>query len=224
MITLSSFYKENPPLPLKQKIIKFLQKFVLKKCSAIVFSTEFQKNIFESAYGLDSQKLFIIENFYGEKEQDIEPKIKNFLWAGRFIKFKNIEMIKGAFDEARKERGDIELEISENITHEELKNKIKNCYAIIYSSLTEISPNFVLDAIGFSKPFITAKDCGFYDKLKNIGLFVNPLDKEDIKNKILFLAENGNYEQYQKKVAGFNFSHSWREIADEFIAIYKKYH
>ena len=46
MVLLNDFYDKLPKLPLKHKIIKVLQKFVLKNCSAIIFSTEFQKNIF----------------------------------------------------------------------------------------------------------------------------------------------------------------------------------
>ena len=223
MVLLGDFYNKLSKLPLKQKIIKFLQNFVLKNCSVIIFSTEFQKIIFEKAYGLDEKKLFIVENFYpirnkisngtsGEKLKE-----KKFLWAGRFIKFKNIEIMEKAFNKAKKEKGDIELEISKNIAHEELENKIRDCYAVIYPSLTEISPNFILDAIGFNKPFITTRDCGFYEKMKDIGVFVDPLDMEDIKNKILFLADEKNYQEYKKRVENFNFTHSWEEIADEFL-------
>jgi glycosyltransferase involved in cell wall biosynthesis len=60
------------------------------------------------------------------------------------------------------------------------------------------------------------------EKLKDIGIFIDPLDRKDIKNKILFLAEDKNYNSCKEKIASFNFTHSWNEIAEEFLDIYKK--
>ena len=76
--------------------------------------------------------------------------------------------------------------------------------------------------MGANKPFILTKNCGLGDKLKDIGVFIDPFDKEDIKKKILFLADEKNYSEYKNKIANFNFTHSWSEIADEFLNIYKK--
>lgn len=224
LITLSDFYKEIPKLPLKQRLIFYLQKFALKNCSALAFNTEWQKKIFAKTYGLDSQKTYVIENFYPVRNiiSNGTGGEKNFLWAGRPIKLKNINILKDAFSEAEKENNSIKLEISEKISWTELMKKIQNCYAVILPSLSDISPNFIIDAISLNKPFILTKETGLYEKLKDIGIFVNPPDKEDIKNKILFLAEEKNYNEYKNRIADFNFTHSWQEIADEFIGIYKK--
>ena len=100
--------------------------------------------------------------------------------------------------------------------------KIQSCYAVILPSLSDISPNFILDAIRADKPFVLTKETGFYDKLKDIGVFIDPLNSEDIKNKILFLANDKNYWEYKKRVENFNFIHLWREIVDEFLGIYNK--
>ncbi|MBU2109664.1 glycosyltransferase family 4 protein [Patescibacteria group bacterium] len=222
LITLNEFYANMPKLSLKQKIIFFLSKFVLKNCTALVFSSEWQKNIFEKNYGLDSKKSFIIENFYGEKIASIKPREKNFIFAGRLIKLKNLEMLKDAFKEASKKDKGIKLEIVENLPHENLIKKIQKSYAIILPSLSEISPNFILEAISANKPFIMTKETGLYEKLKNTGIFINPMDKEDIKAKVLFLDKEKNYYEYKNRIANFNFTHSWQEIADEFLEVYKK--
>jgi glycosyltransferase involved in cell wall biosynthesis len=220
-ITLSEFNKNMPKLSLWHKVIFILSRFIMKNCSALVFNTEWQKDIFEKTYELDSKKSFVIENLYPTKNQ-ISSKAsreKIFLWSGRDIKLKNLETLKDAFIMAQKESSEIKLEISEKVSHDELMEKIKNCYAVILPSLSEVGPNFILEAISFGKPFILTKETGLYEKLKNVGVFADPLDKEDIKNKILFLADDKNYQEYSKKVEGFNFTHSWREIADEFLNI-----
>ena len=219
LIKLTDFYKKQPALPLKSKIIFFLQKFVLKNASALAFNTNWQKDIFQKYYKLDGQKIFVVENFYGGKAENQDFDEKVFLWAGRQIKLKNLETLKKAFAEAERERPDIKLKISEGISHEELAEKIKNCYAVILPSISDVAPNFVIDAISLNKPFILTKETGLYEKLKDIGIFIDPFDAEDIKEKILFLSEDGNYKEYKKMVSGFNFTHSWREIADEFLKI-----
>ncbi len=221
-LTIKDFYDKKPKLSLKFKLVFSLSKFVLKNSSAIVFSTKWQRDIFIKNYGLDFNKTFIIENFYGDKKNNAEPIGKNFLWAGRRIKIKNLSLLETAFSEAQKQNSSIKLNISEKISHENLMEKIKNCYAVILPSLSEISPNFILDAISFNKPFILTKETGFYEKLKEIGLFVDPLDKEDIKNKILFLTDGKNYLEYKNRISNFKFGHSWKEIASEFLDIYKK--
>lgn len=221
LITLKDFYERRPKLPSKHRLIFFLSKICLYNASAVVFSTEWQRDVFQKAYNLTPSNLFIIENYYGEKIKSGEPQEKNFLWAGRPLKLKNIILLKNIFEELKKQGIDARLEIVENLPHSELMERIKNCYAVILPSVSDISPNLILDAIRLNKPFILTKETGIFEKLKNIGIFVDPLDKKDIKNKLLFLVESRNYENYKKKIENFNFIHSWRQIAEEFLKIYK---
>ena len=242
-MTLKDFYDKKPKLSLKQKIIFSLSKYVFNNCSALIFSTDWQKKIISENYNVKNKNLFVIENFYGEKinprtykvgeggkpphlyigegVKSFEPKEKNYVFAGRLIRLKNLERLKNAFAQAQKINPEIKLEIISKISHIELMEKIQSCCAVILPSLSDISPNFILDAIRADKPFILTKETGFYDKLKDIGLFIDPLNSEDIKNKILFLANDKNYGQYKNKMADFKFTHSWKEIVGEFLEIYK---
>jgi len=225
LITLEQFYKDVPLFSVKEKLIFFLTKLVLNNSSAVVFTTDWQMNIFKKPYNLEKteqkNKIYVIENFYGNKIQDSGFQEKNFLWAGRSLKLKNLEILKSAFNEAQKEYNLIKLEISEKTFHNELIKKIQNCYAVIQPSLSDVSPNFILEAIRANKPFILTKETGLFERLRNIGLFIDPLNRGDLKNKILFLANDKNYFEYKEKIASFNFFHSWAEIANEFLTIYK---
>ena len=69
---------------------------------------------------------------------------------------------------------------------------------------------------------ILTKETGLYEKFQNIAVFIDPFNREDIKQKILFLADEKNYEEYKKRVANFNFQHSWQQIASEFLDIFEK--
>lgn len=213
LIKLKDFYHKKPKLPVKHKIIAFLQRFTIKKASALAFNTHWQKEFFEEVYNLNPKNNFVIENFYSAKIPSLEPKEKKFLFAGRKIKFKNLMLL----EEISKE-----LEIVDNLPQEKLQEKIKSSYALIVPSVSDFAPNFIIEGLSFNKPFILTKECGLYEKLKDIGVFIDPFDKNDIKNKILFLSEDKNYNEYKKRIANFNFTHSWQEIADEFLDIYKK--
>ena len=220
-ISLKDFYIKKPELSLKQRMISKLSQFVFSNSSALVFSTDWQKKIIETNYFVKNN-LFIIENYYGPKLDSFKPKEKNYIFAGRAIKLKNIERLKAAFNEAKKIDSGIKLEIFSKISHEELLIKIQSCYAVILPSLSDISPNFILDAIRANKPFILTKETGLDNKLGDVGLFIEPFNKNDIKEKVLFLVDDKNYLEYVKKLENFNFTHSWKEIVDEFLEIYKK--
>jgi len=219
MIPLSEFYKNHQEFTFKEKTIYFFTKFLLKSSNNIIFSTQWQKDIFKDAYGIADSKTSIIENFFGGKIESHESKRKNFLWYVRDIKIKNGDVLKKTFEKARVEKKEIELDTG-NTTHEELIRKIRECYVVILPSLSDISPNYILDAIRFNKPFILTKHSGYTQKFKEIGVFVDPLDENDMKDKILYLAEDLNYEKHKNLIKNYNFTHSWNEIADEFLKIF----
>lgn len=219
LVTLEDFYKNMPALSLKHKIIFKLSKFILRNSFANVFNTAWQKNIFEKYYKLDRNKNFVAENFYPEKQKGNEPVRKNFIFAGRDIKLKNIRILNSAFDLAKAENPEIELEILSGLAYDNLMEKIRNCYALILPSITDISPNFILEAISFNKPFIMTRETGLREKLEGIGIFIDPFSQEDIKNKILFLADDKKYDDAREKITNFNFTHSWKQIASEFLDI-----
>lgn len=224
LITLKDFNEKikNISLSFKYKIIFWLTGFVMRNADAIVFNSAWQKEIFKKSYELNPEKLFVIENYCGEKLKRSGFKEKNFFWVGRQLKLKNIDLLKESFSDAQKENADIKLELSEEISHEELLKKIQDCYAVILPSISDISPNFILAAIRCGKPVILTKETGLYDKLQNIAIFINPFSREDIKQKILFLADEKNYAEYKRRVDNFNFQHSWQDIANEFLEIFRK--
>lgn len=222
LIKLKDFYKKQPALPLKFKIIAILQKFALKNASAVAFNSSWQKELFETIYRLDAKKNFIIENFYPTKIGGMEHKEKNFLFAGRRIKFKNLKLLEEVFEELKKEGSKAKLEMVDNLSQEKLQEKIKNSYAIITVSVSDFAPNFIIEGISAGKPFILTKECGLVEKLNGLGIFADPFDKNDIKKAVLSLTNGDSYNRYKEKITAFNFTHSWEEISGELLNIYKK--
>ncbi len=221
-IPLNAFYKENthfPALTYKEKAIFKITRHVLKHCAFYAFTTEWQLELWKEPYALQAAKSKIVTNFMGKKLPSFEPERKIFLWAGRPIFLKNISMLKEAFEAAQEIDSSIALECIQ-APQEVLQAKIAQCYAVIVPSLSEVSPNLILDALRHSKPFIVTKHNGLSAQLEGCGISIDPLDKNDIKDKILLLANEDAYAKERKKVEQFSRTHSWQEIADEYKSLF----
>jgi len=221
LVLLREFYKTRlGNLSLKEKITFYLMRWALKNLSAIIWSTEWQKNIFMDPYDLKDQRHFIVENYYGPKILSKNSKVKNFVASTRKTKWKNRETLQKVFAQGEVVKSGVILD-TDVIPHDEFLDRLSASYAVIVASLGDISPNTILDAIRSNKPFVLTRENGLYNRIKDIGLFVDPQDPEDIKNKVLWLAKRENYEGQRQKIEGFTFTHTWEEIADEIINIWK---
>ncbi len=219
LITLQKFYEKIPALSLKEKLVFLLTKKILSKAHKLVFSTSWQKDIFMSVYAFPKDKAAVIENYFGVHEAGAPFQEKNFVWAVRPLKLKNGRMLYRAFGEAKKRDPSLVLDDG-RYPYDILLNRIKSAYAVILPSISDVSPNLIIDAITHGKPFIMTTESGYFEKFKNIGLFVNPFSEEDITEKILTLANPSPYNFYREKVAGYTFTHSYREIVSEYLKLY----
>jgi glycosyltransferase involved in cell wall biosynthesis len=144
------------------------------------------------------------------------------LLIGRPIQFKNYKRIKDAFSLAKEENKNISLEVITDVAQDYLFEKISKCYAILSISIGEISPNLIMESITFNKPFILTKENGISKRVGDIAIIANPLSIHDIKEKILFLADENNYKNQEMKIRNFNFIHTYNNIAGEIIKISEK--
>ena len=220
LVLLRNFYKSRmDKFSLKEKIIFFLTRFVLRHADGIIFSTKWQRDIFTPAYRIDLDKTAIVENYYGPKINSFSSNSKNFIAGTRPLKWKNSVRIAEAFRQVGTEA----KAVYDNHTfpHDKFIDAVTHSYGVIIASLGDVSPNTILDAIRANKPFILTRETGFYEKLKDVALFVDPEDVSDIAKKIALLCDPAVYETYKNKVARFGFTHSWEEIAKEIILIFK---
>ena len=227
-ISLLEFYERMPLLSLRERFSFFAMRTLARRADALVFNTAWQKNIFCKAYTVSACKTFVVENLYPPKaavtvSHGTKPSGKKvFLWAGRPARWKNIDALKRAFAQASRANPDIVLEMVSDASHHELEEKFKTCWAIILPSLTEIGSNTILEALAFNVPFILTRETGLADRLADVGLLVDPKNKEDMADKILFLADPAQREAYVRKATNFRFTHSWEEIAKEFESIFSR--
>ncbi len=220
-VLFRNFYKDEiSNLSFKERVIFSVTKWTLLNTSFIVFSTEWQRGIFIDAYGLDKNKTGIIENYYGDKEDSVDFDSKTFIASGRELVLKNSKILKEVFDEIRITHNDVSL-YSKNEKYRLFMEKISHSYAVVSVSISEISPNLILDAIRLNKPFICTREVGIFDRIKDAGIFVDPLNKDEIKNAVLRLLDKDEYQKAKERISDFSFTHSWTQIADEFLRVSK---
>ncbi len=222
LVTLPQFYKTRvPKLSFKERFIFSLTKSILNSVDAVIWSTEWQKNIFTEPYELQKQKHFVVENYYGPRFPSQSYTKKNFVAFSRKLKLKHIDFLKKIFNRSDVIHSGAVLDTGTVEKGHFLEN-LKNSYAVIVASLSDISPNVILDAIRCQKPFILTKENGLYDRVGEIGLFVDPMDEEDVARKVIWLSNEVNYQNQKKKIELFSLVHTWEDIASEYINVYNQ--
>jgi glycosyltransferase involved in cell wall biosynthesis len=224
-IPLPLFYKNRRLWSIKDKIIYSLSNFQFKHASALVFNSNWLMNLYLENYSFKSNKCSIVRNFFNKDFQNeimFSREKRNFLWAGRDIPLKNLKMLKNSFNELISDYKDIGLEIISDISHEELQNKIKNSYALVLPSISDVSPNFILEGIGFGKPFLVTKYTGIIDDFNDCGVFVDPLNSDSIKKGLVDLLNEENYKRFRDNINQKQANNSWTDISSDFIDLIKK--
>lgn len=221
-VLLSNFYDtEKTNFSRKEKIIFKLTKWTMQNASRIIFSTDWQRRIFVKAYDLDLKKTSIVENYYGQKESDYDFESKIFIASARNLVWKNMALLKDIFGRITKQKSEVSL-FTQNLPYQKFMGKMSKSYAVVLISLGDISPNMILDAIRLNRPFIATREVGIYDRIKDAGIFVDPLNEKEIEEAILNLLTEEGYKSTKEKVRNFNFVHTWGEIAKEFLEIAEK--
>jgi len=220
-VLLRNFYEEEKGnFSRKDKIIFNLTKWTLANVSKIIFSTEWQRDIFIKAYGVKIEKTSIVENYYGPKENSLNPSRKIFVVSSRDLRWKNITLLRKVFTRIKADHPEVDL-FTDNIPFTDFMKKVEGCYATIQVSLGDISPNLILDSIRHNKPFICTREVGVYDRIKDAGVFIDPLDESEIEKTVIDLLDENNYKTAVEKVKNLSFTHTWKQIAVEFLDVFK---
>jgi glycosyltransferase involved in cell wall biosynthesis len=225
MVLFKNFYNTSlNKLSRKEKLIFKLGGEALRKASLIVYSTEWQRSIFEKAYKLDSKKSRIIENFCGARDEFITPENRTFVAGTRDLKWKNIDALKRAFKQAQveiKNKGfeDIEFDTTKAV-YDNFQERMRRSYAVILTSIGDISPNMIFDAIRVGTPFILTQETGIANRVKDCAIFVDPMNEKDIKDKIVWISDPQNRATQAEKIKKFTWVHTWANICDEFVSLH----
>lgn len=238
---LLEYYKEE--MDPKEKVIISLHKFVFSQCDKVFFSTNWQADLYKKFFNIPKEKFLVINNAFPDiKYTDGSTKVASkIVFYGRFIKLKNISFVLelaknhkeykyyiiGDGPEKDNIRNMIEVEglgenvfIKESMIHSELLNFLSDAWLIILPSISEVSPNTVLEAIKLGKPILLTQECGFYEKYKESLLFFDPQDYSDMSSHINHLKKEENYTKYIEKIKNINTDRDWSSVSNDYLEVF----
>lgn len=242
-LALRDYYEQG--LHKKDWLRFMLIKWVFGRADMLIFTTRFQADIFVQYYGCDKKKLAFIENPLPNimLEAPARERSKEILCAGRIINKNNIRRLIQAFASIPQE--EIELLIigegeqkpelenylrdqkKKNIRFEsalsrnELTTRIAHSYAMVFPSLTDISPNTMLDCIAAGTPFITSKEIG-YDWVLKSAIHFDPRNTEDIKKALETIMSAGGYEKARQALASLHYTYSFEQAAKDTLCLFER--
>ncbi len=250
--TLHSFY-ENEDSRLF-KTLKSFQARMLRKFNHIIVPSEYYKNILTTNFNINQENITVIKNPVNLNIKDGSKKKNDtftIVTASRILRLKGLDYLlegvkiitrtnknirlliigDGPYKQQLIERAK-ELNIQESVTflpgmkHEEVLKHIADADAYILSSVSEVAPNVVLEAMSLKTPVITTPVSDFtYVMDKEIALVVPPRDSYQLSNAITSLM---NDKELSKKLArnGYDFvkkQPSWDDALKQTLSIFEKF-
>lgn len=217
-IFLSEFYKKDVRLNLKERVIYKLTKYILSRTAHVVFSTRWQKDIWKSPYEIHDDKISVIDNAYTRAPIFADSTYGVFVSPARDSAVKNKKVLRDVMQEICSIYGGVSFD-ERGLSYEEHRERVASSYVVVVPSISEVSPNLLLDGLLCGKPFIATSDCGFREEFQNCGIFINPLNRDDLKTAVEDMLDTKQYEKYREQIRNTDLSRTYRDIVEDFIRI-----
>ena len=217
LLPLPDIYRERNRWGSKERFIFRVQRWVIPRVN-LAFSCEWIRDIWSDVYAFDALHAHVIENPIPPKLESKKPVRKNFAFYTRQIALKNNDAFRRAFNRAKNLHPDIELEEG-MVPKDDLMRRMQECYAVVLPSISDVTPNYIIDAIRCGKPFLLTKYSGYAERFSDYGVIVDPLSEEDMTRGIMALAEEKTYDIYRKRLSEFDTVRTFDDIAREFVRI-----
>ncbi len=215
-LRLSEFYAAPKALSLKEKQIRNATRFTLGLVSTAVFTTRWMLELWEKPYELVRTTATVIPPALPSREP-LPAKNHSFMCAGRGMRIKNGAIMKEVWKKVAEVCPDAVLDDVQR-PPAEYREAIKECYAVIVPSLSEVSPNAALEALRYGKPFIATEDTGIYEELKVAGTFVDTRNPDAIAEAVIALMNPANYQSASDRLRAFVTVRSWESVASAYRA------
>ncbi|HCI03903.1 MAG: glycosyltransferase family 4 protein [Candidatus Peribacteraceae bacterium] len=212
--------------------------WILKNFDHVVFSTEFQKNLYEE-YFKKLPKHSVIENAVPEGNPEIHVKREPFslLFMGRLVGFKNLKSLVEAVKQMANVRltlvgdGPKKKELMKlagsagtrimfvSPVHGEEKIKVFAGHDLmVIPSITEISPNVALEARANGLPVLLTEETGLSPAISEAMVLRKLVTPSDIINAIKEVQEN--YSDIADATSSSIAKRGWKEVAEEHMKLF----
>ncbi len=220
---------------------------VMELADEIIVPAEFLKRVYVEYYGIAESKVTVIRNQLPVSEHQAlaeGDRGSRIIFAGRFIKLKNIDKLLSAFARVREdlpaakltligdgpEKKSLELKIKSErlegvevlptMPRQELLAEIAKSAVCACPSKSEVNSNFALECLAAGRPVLMTKYNGLSVKLPE-EMLASPDDVEELADKLKALL-SGHYDSAGLKhiVQTELAANSWEHILDQYSNVF----
>lgn len=250
-VTLREFYEKG--LYKKYWLMFWLIKKVLRNAFQVIFNSDEQKELYIKYYGLEEKRTVTIKNVVPEnrisglvKDYNAigDNKDREIVFAGRFIKMKNVESLVEAFakmkDESFRllligdgpEKQNIEKKVWEMGIYErvdfippmsqsDLYKRIALSYLVVVPSWTDVSPHQAYECLSLGIPLLLTKENYLGLKTPNDWRTIDPKSVDDIADALNFLTDPATYKAFVEAQEKIKVHHTWDEVVGEHLKVFR---
>ncbi|MBP9750006.1 MAG: glycosyltransferase family 4 protein [Candidatus Pacebacteria bacterium] len=220
-VLFRDFYTTARALSYKERMLVWLHRHViLPLASHITYNTELQRAVWRTAYGVSDNKTSVTENSYPVGTHRGKGGTV-FVCAWRPTAFKNVDMLEQAVIRAQGTCGGVVVDYLRGVPREAVYARLQEARALIVPSLTEFGPNLAMEALSMGVPVLLTRECGVHHRLDGFVTWFDPLDAEDLAEKMCMFMDTTFYAREQEKVDGFSFVRSYDEVARDISTLLK---
>jgi glycosyltransferase involved in cell wall biosynthesis len=174
----------------------------------------------------------------------LEKDTFTFLFAGRFVSYKNLPLVLRAFGTVAARHDNVHLvligdgpeeaalkrqaatlggkvAILPKVDQKTLFTRINASSVALAPALTEFNPNFILEALALGKPVLISRDNGLSAQLPEYMQF-NPMDHASLEGAMERLLSATDYRAAVDFVAQLPMGQTWDKVVAEHEGIVKK--
>jgi len=231
------FRKDNPTL-------YRLVRFVVRSADTVVIPCASLKDIYVKYYEVDEKKIVQIKNpFPATSPATLESDTFTFLFAGRFVSYKNLPLVLKAFGNIAAKHAEARLvligdgpeeaalkqqaaalgdrvEIIPKVDQKTLFAHINASSVALAPALTEFNPNFILEALALGKPALISRDNGLSAQLPDSMQF-DPMDAASLEAAMERMLDAIHYNEALRVIAELPMDQTWEKVVAEHAEIVK---
>lgn len=181
-VLLSEFYTKPRKFTVREHIISFMTRSTVSRATLIVFTTQWQRELWSTPYNIPVAKTAVVANALPVPEQSLENG-NELLALGRDTAVKNSALLARVWGRVAHKYPGVTLRTGTIPAHEYI-GALSRCRGVIQPSISEVSPNTILEAIAYNKPFITTRDTGIFETYATSGIFVDTRIETALENAI----------------------------------------
>ena len=233
-LPMRPYYEQGLYLKDKPQLYRLIR-FVIRSATVRITYCDFLRDIYTTYYGVSEDSMTIIRNpVMAPIDAPEEAGTRTFLFAGRFVSYKNLDRLLRVFAKLAKKHPEARLtligdgpelahvaaaaaSIGPQVTilpplpQKELFERISRSSVAVAPALTEFNPNFILESLSHGKPAIISRDNGLSLKLPAEFEF-DPLDDESLERAMARLLDDSAYQEALRSVQSLPRGETWETV------------